>query len=503
MKTHDSVTSFKKAKLTQNLMIMKGKQWIISFLTGLTGGVIGFLAVNYFITEEEQDTDRHDLIEAYETSLNDSFVKTGVSQLPGADLDFTEAAEASLPAVVHITSYYNQPDYTLYDFIFGSRPGRQRQAEASGSGVIVSSDGYVVTNRHVIEQSEKIKVVLNDRRSYEAEIIGTDATTDIALLKIDEDDLTCLQYGDSDALTVGEWVLAVGNPFNLKSTVTAGIVSAKARNINIFSEKYSIESFIQTDAAVNPGNSGGALVNKKGELVGINTAIASRTGSYVGYSFAIPVNIVRKIVADLIEYGNVQRAYMGVSLVDNDSDVAERFDLEKKNGVVIVDISEDGAADEANLKKGDIINGFNGSEVSSVSQFMEQISKYRPGDKVNVSVIRNKKEINKKLTLKNKYGNTELVSSTKVDQLGAEFENISKAEKQNLRLRHGVKVTELFSGKLRDNGIKKGFIITGINNIPVKNVEDINKIIEEQKGRKILIEGIYPNGNIAYYSLYL
>ncbi len=484
---------------------MKAKAWIISTLAGIFGGILSFLTVYCVVEDARNDESKqHDLVEAYESSLQNAFVKTsGVPQLPAGEVSFTKAAEASLPTVVHITSYYNQQQYSLYDFIFGTRPGGYRQAESSGSGVIISSDGYIVTNRHVIEQSEKIKVVLNDRRSFEAEVIGTDAASDIALLKIDAEGLTPMQYGNSDALNVGEWVLAVGNPFNLTSTVTAGIVSAKARNINIFSEQYSIESFIQTDAAVNPGNSGGALVNQDGQLVGINTAIASKTGSYIGYSFAIPVNIVRKIVADLIEYGNVQRAYMGVTLVDIDSDIADKFDLNTSNGIIIYEVSEEGAADEANIKSGDILKRLNGTEVNSVSQFMEQISKYRPGDKVNVSIVRENKEINKKLTLKNKYGNTDLVSSTKITKLGGEFENIDLEEKRHLRLRYGVKITELYPGKLRDSRIKKGFIITSINNTPVKNVEGLAELIKDNTGKKILIEGVYPNGSIAYYSIYL
>ncbi|MFW5805432.1 MAG: trypsin-like peptidase domain-containing protein [Bacteroidales bacterium] len=483
---------------------MKAKQLIVSIMAGIFGGIMSFFAVNHLVDKISDESRPHDLVEAYESSLSNSLIKpTGFPQMPSGNTDLTKAAKVSLSAVVHITSYYNQQEYSLYDFIFGTDPGRYRHTESSGSGVIISSDGYIVTNRHVIDQSEKIKVVLNNRKSYEAEIIGTDATTDIALLKVDADNLNTLSYGDSDALNIGEWVLAVGNPFNLTSTVTAGIVSAKARNISIFTEQYSIESFIQTDAAVNPGNSGGALVNQKGELVGINTAIASKTGSYIGYSFAIPVNIVRKIVADLIEYGNVQRAYMGVSLSNIDAGIADKFDLKTSNGILITGVSDGSAADEAEIKAGDIIKKFNGVKVNSVSQLMEQISKYRPGDNVNISIIRNNKEMNKKLTLRNKHGNTDLVSSTKIDELGGEFEKASLEEKRKLRLRYGVKICELYSGKLRESGINKGFIITSINNIPVKKVEDINEIIDKYKGSKILIEGVYPNGNIAYYSIYL
>lgn len=484
---------------------MKAKNWIISIFAGLIGGAGAFLALDNFSNIDKEE-EGHKLVKEYKTWSDGNYMETAAGDFPLniPDVNFSESARASLPSVVHITSFYNQRNYTLYDFIFGSNPQTNRRAQASGSGVIISSDGYIVTNNHVIDNSKQIKVVLNDRRSYEAKLVGVDATTDLALLKIDEKDLQAINYGDSEDLEIGEWVLAVGNPFNLTSTVTAGIVSAKARDINIFRDNRSIESFIQTDAAVNPGNSGGALVNTDGELVGINTAIASKTGSFVGYSFAIPVNIVRKIVADLIEYGEVQRAYMGLSLADVDSELAKRFDLDNPEGIIIAEVTEGGAADQANIKAGDIINEFNGKKVNSVGQLLERVSKYRPGDKIKLGIKRGKKQLTKKLTLKNKYGDTELVKSTKIDKVGAKFEALSLEEKRFLRLKNGVKIIDLYSGKLMEKGVKEGFIITSINQKAIKTVADIKEIIENtEEGESILIQGIYPNGNIAYYAFKL
>ncbi|MFP4663584.1 MAG: Do family serine endopeptidase [Bacteroidales bacterium] len=487
---------------------MKGKQWILSLLAGLIGGAAAFFAFAAINEKNESSSEeiQHALIESYKEQQHNNIRPTAgrsFAALGLPDADFSKAAEASLPAVVHITSFYNQQNYTLYDFIFGTRPEGGQQAEASGSGVIISNDGYIVTNRHVINNSEKIKVVLHDRRSYEAELIGADATTDIALLKIDADELTSINYGESDKLKVGEWVLAVGNPFNLTSTVTAGIVSAKARSINIFADNQSIESFIQTDAAVNPGNSGGALVNTDGELVGINTAIASRTGSFVGYSFAVPVGIVRKVVADLLEYGEVQRAYLGISLADVDSEIAERFNLEKTDGILVAGVTEGSAADEARVKTGDVILSINNKSVNTVSQLLEQISKYRPGDEVSLTFRRGNKEIKKSVVLRNKYGDTESVQSERLDELNAEFEALSLEEKRYLRLKYGVKVKKLYPGALMNRGVREGFIITSINDSPVKTVEDISHALDKLENESILIEGMYPNGSIAYYTLRL
>jgi len=316
--------------------------------------------------------------------------------LPAAEnrftMDFTAAAESSVNAVVHVkTTAFRQMEVNpLYEFFFGITPESQsRPVMGFGSGVIISEDGYIVTNNHVIEGSDEVQVTMNDRREFKAELIGVDPTTDLALLKIDEKGLPKIKYGDSDNLQLGEWVLAVGNPYNLTSTVTAGIVSAKARNINILRNSFSIESFIQTDAAVNPGNSGGALVNTLGQLVGINTAIASRTGNYTGYSFAIPVSIVQKVVGDLMEFGEVQRALLGVTITNVTSELAKEEKLDDTKGVYVSGLSENGAAMDAGIKPGDVITSINGIKVNTVSELQEQISKYRPKDKVDVLLKRN------------------------------------------------------------------------------------------------------------------
>ncbi|MBI4645411.1 MAG: trypsin-like peptidase domain-containing protein, partial [Bacteroidia bacterium] len=416
--------------------------------------------------------------------------------------DFTIAASKSVNAVVHVKTQYDQPGYSnpIYDFFFGDiyQYTPPQRIINSGSGVIISANGYIVTNNHVVASSEYIEVVLNDKRSFKAEIIGTDPKTDIALLKIEADNLPFLVYGDSDALQVGEWVLAAGNPFNLTSTVTAGIVSAKARNLNILS-KFAIESFIQTDAAVNPGNSGGALVNTNGELVGINTAIASNTGSFTGYSFAIPVNIVKKIVSDIIEFGEVQRAYLGVYPVDIDAVLASKLGINKIEGVYIEGISENGAAADGGIKAGDIITQIGNVQVNNVSELQEQISRYRPGDKINVNILRESNKQESIITLKNRYGGTNIYKSGEMQIMGAKLGVISNEEKRKLHINNGLKIIELNDGKLKEVGIKKGFIITRVNRELVFNSEELEIILENAKGG-ILIEGIYPNGMTAYYT---
>lgn len=334
--------------------------------------------------------------------------------IPG-NVDFTFAAEKSIHAVVHITTEYQQKS-AVYDDFFGgfwdpwgffNNPGYQYKlapVKASGSGVILSDDGYIVTNNHVVQGASSIEVTLNDKRTYDGKIIGTDQGTDLALIKIEEKNLPYLAYGNSDSVKVGEWVLAVGNPFNLTSTVTAGIISAKARNLNILGENSSIESFLQTDAVVNPGNSGGALVNTSGQLVGINAAIASNTGSYAGYSFAIPVNIVKKVVNDLLQYGEVQRAYLGVVFEEIDSKLAKEKGLTKVKGLYVTSVTQGGSADESGIKEGDIITKIGNSVVNTSSELQETIITHKPGDKVVVSFIRDGEEKEASITLKNKNG---------------------------------------------------------------------------------------------------
>jgi Do/DeqQ family serine protease len=351
----------------------------------------------------------------------------------------------------------------------------------------------------VVDGAEDIEVILNDNRKFTAKVIGRDPSTDIALIKVDAKSLTVLAWGDSEVLKLGEWVLAVGNPFNLTSTVTAGIVSAKSRSIGIMGGKMPLESFIQTDAAVNPGNSGGALVNSRGELVGINTAIASQTGSYSGYSFAIPASIVHKVVEDLRKYGEVQRALLGVSIKDVNADLAKENHLDKTEGVWVEGVTEDGAARLAGIKKGDVIVAINATKVSTVSQLQEQVGKQRPGDQIAVTLRRDGSEKVFNITLKNSKGNTSIIKES-FSTLGAEFGEISTKDKERLNIDQGVQVLKITSGKMKNAGVRAGFIITDVNKISVGNVEDIKRIISRSSDKKpILIEGVYPDGKWAYY----
>ncbi len=421
--------------------------------------------------------------------------------------DFSTAAEKTVNAVVHVETTYGaqQMQPSIQDFFFGNpfgdQFGHRMPPKASGSGVIMSEDGYVITNNHVVEDAKDIQIILNDNRKYTAKLIGRDPATDIALLKIDEKNLPTIPYGNSDNLKIGEWVLAVGNPFNLTSTVTAGIVSAKARNINLLRQKqdFAIESFIQTDAAVNPGNSGGALVNTNGELVGINTAIASQTGSYSGYSFAVPVSIVKKVVSDLKEYGTVQRALLGINIKDVDAKLAEELDLDKPEGIYVVNVNESSAAEEAGIKEKDVIIKINNTPVETVSKLQEQISRYSPGDKVTVWVNRDNKVKKFLVELKNSLGTTEVVNKDIIQILGAGFSSISEKEKDELKIKNGVRVSDLQPGKLMKAGVKEGFIITHINRKSVDSPKDIQKMLKDLHGG-VYLQGVYPNGEIAYYA---
>ena len=430
-------------------------------------------------------------------------------QLP----DLTQAAEKSVHAVVHITTkvkartYGDGNDNPLYDFFFGPGGNSRQRGDNSeheynlgaGSGVIIASDGYIVTNNHVIEDADNIEVVLNDNRKFTAKVIGRDPNTDIALVKIDATGLPFLVWGNSESLKLGEWVLAVGNPFNLTSTVTAGIVSAKSRSIGIMGGQMALESFIQTDAAVNPGNSGGALVNANGDLVGINAAIASRTGSYTGYSFAVPATLARKVVDDLRQYGEVQRALLGVEIKNVDDVLAKEKKLEKIEGIYIGKTIAGGAAHQAGIKEGDIIEQVNGNKVNTVSQLQEQIGKYRPGDRVAITVNRNGELKQFNVVLRNTKGNTSIVKDA-FSILGAQFGPISEKEKGRLKIDQGVQVLNLTKGKFKDAGIKVGFIITDINKISVSGVEDIKRVLSQANNKKsILVEGVYPEGKWNYY----
>jgi serine protease Do len=388
---------------------MKKKTVAIAFLSAVLGGFVAVATYFHFFSPDKQIL--NEILTSRLVQGNNGvakYVSLGESSLP----DFTEAAEKTVHAVVHIKTKFTEEYMSnpIYDFFFGVQPRRYEQTVplSAGSGVIVSPNGYIVTNYHVIRNADIIEVTLNDKRKFKAKVVGVDKMTDLALLKIDADNLPFLEYGDSDKLKVGELVLAVGNPFNLTSTVTAGIVSAKARSLSLLS-RYGIEAYIQTDAAVNPGNSGGALVNTKGELVGINAAIASNTGSYTGYSFAIPVNIVKKVVADLIKYGKIQRAFIGASIVDLNADIAKYLGVNKTEGVYIYEVNPRGAAAEAGIKAGDIITKINNTSIKSLPELQEQLAKYRPGDIVDITVLRDGKSHKYEVKLKNVYGTDSIV----------------------------------------------------------------------------------------------
>ena len=422
-------------------------------------------------------------------------------------LDFTTAAANTVNTVVHVKTVYDGEIVTYKDpfsEFFGGRSNPKQyktpDKRGSGSGVIISNDGYIVTNHHVVNGAASIEVTLNNQRTYDAKVIGLDPSTDLALLKIEAKDMAYIALGNSDNVQVGEWVLAVGNPYNLTSTVTAGIVSAKGRNIDILRDKFKIESFIQTDAAVNPGNSGGALVNTRGELVGINSAIASPTGSYSGYSFAIPVNMVRKVVRDLKEFGAVQRGFIGVTIQNLDEQKADALGLENLEGVYVNGLQDKGAAQSAGIEVGDIIKRVESVDVKTVPELQEQIGKFRPGDKVVVTLLREGEMIALPIVLKNRFGTTKMVvkDPEELILLGATFGPISREQKSKLHTDHGVQITKLAKGKFSNAGVKEGFIITRINKKPIYSSEQVAKALKNGSGG-VLIEGIYPDGLEAYY----
>ena len=426
--------------------------------------------------------------------------------------DLTFAAEKAIHCVVHVTVKSMVEGYgNFFDYFYGRNP-QQVPREGFGSGVIISADGYIVNNNHVVSRSEEIEVVLNDNRSFTAKIIGVDPATDLALLKIDETDLPFLTFGDSDATRVGEWVLAVGNPFNLMSTVTAGIVSAKGRRLNFIDsqqprsrqqqsqQQRTIESFIQTDAAINQGNSGGALVNIRGELIGINTLIYTRSGDFSGNAFAIPATIAQKVVADLKEFGVIQQAWMGIAMQEIDENFAKEKNI-KVEGVYVSEVADNGGAAAAGIKAGDVITSINNVTVNSAYDVQLQISMYRPNDQVTVTVTRDKKTQQFRVTLRNMEGNTQMLREDSSNEIfGTIFEEVSQKEKQDLRISSGIKVKEVGQGKFRDARVRNGFIITTVNDKPVNSVNDFRKIVDAVESRgQILVKGIYPNGQMTYY----
>ncbi len=451
---------------------------------------------------------------------------------PAFETDFTQAAEKTVNAVVCIKSYttrqqnpYGQGGYDpfgMFDFFFGTpqqprqqAPQQQRKKNEPvqsglGSGVIISEDGYIVTNNHVVDGADKLEVLFNDNSSYDAKIIGTDEASDLALIKVDAKDLTPITFGDSETVKIGEWVLAVGNPFGFNSTVTAGIVSAKARSLGQNHKgNLSIESFIQTDAALNPGNSGGALVNLKGELIGINSAIYSNTGSYSGFSFAIPTTIVKKVMADIRQYGTVQRAVLGASVRELDAKIAKEKDITAvKSGLLIASVNDMSTAKELGLQEDDVITAINGVNVANHAQLVEQLNKFRPGDKVTVTYYRNNKKIEKTATLRNQTGSTSITKKGDFSELGCAFMKLTAETKTRLGISNGVQVKGLKAGAIRDAGVKEGFIITAVNDVPVNSSEDVEQVYnsvmkDSDEYKALILYGVYPTGKKYTYAVNL
>ena len=455
----------------------------------------------------------------------------GTTALPaGQPVDLTYAAEKALPAVVYIkntqnsktqTVEYSDPFEDFFSDPFGGffgrgqgqgqkrqRPVQTPKRQSAGSGVIISKDGYIVTNNHVVDGADELLVTLNDNKEFSARIIGADKTTDLALIKIDGKDLPAIVIANSDDVKVGEWVLAVGNPLGLNNTVTAGIISAKARTLGA----NGVESFIQTDAAINQGNSGGALVNTRGELVGINAMLSSPTGSNIGYGFAIPTSIMNKVVDDLKQYGTVQRAMIGIQgsdvsrYVDAEKEKGNEVDLGTMEGIYVAEVVEDGAAEDAGLKKGDVITHIDGKKVTKFGELSGLIAQKRPGDKVTLTYLRDKKKQNVTLTLKNEQGNTKVVKNADMDVLGADFREVTKAQKEQLEIDYGLEVIKVSGGKMKDAGVPKGFIILRVNDMPMRTFDDLQEVVKEagsSKDQMLVVRGIYPTGKRGGFVIYL
>lgn len=410
-----------------------------------------------------------------------------------APVSFVEASEKSTPSVVFIKNFSgtDQRRYSMFDYFFGTEPS---QRVSTGSGVIISPDGYIITNNHVIDRAETIEIV-HQKRTYPARLIGMDKNTDIAVLKIEVANLPAIELGSSRSLKIGEWVIAVGNPFNLTSTVTAGIVSAKERQINILGGEFPLESFIQTDAPINPGNSGGALVNISGQLVGINTAILSRTGTYTGYGFAVPVDIAMKIANDLIKYGEVQKAIPGLEVVEITPELAEDMKLPSLDGVIVTHVVREGAAEKAGIQKNDVVTLIENMDITGKGSFEEVLSYFKPGDKIRIQYQRGKELKSTTLTLQNLEGTMGIIKREYFasNLLGARLESVNTIEKDKFGINYGIKITALSRGYLRDLGLNNGFVITMINGEPAKNPEEVGLYLEKFNG-KLRLEGITPSG---------
>jgi len=487
------------------------KKGLLFLAMAFAGGFISLGAYKMFV---ENGSDSAFI----QSSSNLPVYNTNYSALPLADgsVDFTAAAERTVNSVVHVkTQSTAQPVFNPWSDFFGYEQDARVQT-SSGSGVIISTDGYIITNNHVVEGAEKLSVTLNNNKNYDATVVGRDPSSDIAVIKIDEKNLPAILWGNSDEVKIGQWVIAVGNPFDLTSTVTAGIVSAKARNINLLGngstksgDIFPVESFIQTDAAVNPGNSGGALVNTRGELIGINTAIASRTGAYSGYSFAVPTSIAKKISTDIIEFGHVQRAFIGVRINEVTQEIAKEKGLKDVAGVYVNEITDGGAASYSGMKQGDIIQKIGDGVVHNVPQLQEQVARYRPGDKVKVTVWRDGKQQLVDVTLRNKSGKAQLedfaanTAAETSQSLGATFTIPSDSEMNKLNISGGAKVLELGPGKFKSLGLQKGFIITKIDGKAINAPGEVSTTLQGKEGKYVEIRGYYANGMEAMYGFKL
>ncbi len=484
---------------------MKRSSIFYIVLIALVGGVVGAAAVAVFSGKKE-------IKYIVQAPTGSQYKSVSYGGQDGGGSSFTPAAEMGVKAVVHVKTITkrSQEDSqnSFLEYFFGYRQYRDPGPQlGSGSGVIISPDGYIVTANHVIDGATEVQVVMEDNREFTSKVIGTDEATDIAVLKIDANELPFLRFGPSDSLRLGEWVLAIGNPFNLTSTVTAGIVSAKGRN-NITpvydrnSANSRIESFIQTDAAVNRGNSGGALVNLNGELVGINTSIYTPSGAFAGYSFAVPSSIVEKVVKDLMEFGNVRRAVLGITMQAITSDLAKDYGLKEMNGVYIENVVPGGAADQAGIKRGDVLTHINNTPVKTMSAVQEMINKYRPDDKVEVTVIRDGKT--KQFTATLRIRDDKAIAALNNDNiekaLGATFKDVSPEVKRKLGVRQGVQITNLKDGAFKAAGVKEGFIITSVNRMPVSSKEELVSALQDWENGALL-QGVYPDGNRVLYGI--
>lgn len=479
------------------------KIWLIgalAFASGILGAfTFHVLMPNRVVLQQAQSENANETSDVNQVNYKNVLASTE---------DFVKASQVATPCVVFIKTISQQQQMSSDPFFdFWSNMdffGRRGPVTSSGSGVIISKDGYIVTNLHVVKDADQIEVITNNNKhSYKAKLIGSDASTDLALIKIEGANMQHIVFGNSDDVKIGEWVLAVGNPFNLTSTVTAGIVSAKGRNINIVNSRFPIESFIQTDAAINPGNSGGALVNTNGELVGINTAIASNTGSYNGYGFAIPVNIVQKIVKDLVEFSEVQRGFTGLDVKDIDAQLANKLNINDNLGVYVVSVLAEGPSDVAGVKAGDLIIKVNEKPIDSKAIFDEQVSYTRPGDKVKLTLLRAGKETELYIKLINREGNTAIMRKNTVTStsLGADFQPVSKVEAERYGIKAGIKVSNIRGGKFRQMNIPEDFIITSFNKKEYTKAEEFIKDFDNTRGQ-LLIEGVYANGSKGFYSFY-